>query len=102
MHAPRIRPATQRPGAIPEAPHDVMLVLDASTGQNAIEQASQFTAATEVNSLALTKLDGTAKGGVVIGISDQFQIPVRYIGVGEGIEDLQQFDKKEFIDTLFN
>ena len=87
---------------IPEAPHDVMLVLDASTGQNAIEQASQFTAATEVNSLALTKLDGTAKGGVVIGISDQFQIPVRYIGVGEGIEDLQQFNKKEFIDTLFN
>lgn len=87
---------------IPEAPHDVMLVLDASTGQNAIEQASQFTDATEVNSLALTKLDGTAKGGVVIGISDQFQIPVRYIGVGEGIEDLQQFDKKEFIDTLFN
>ena len=87
---------------IPEAPHDVMLVLDASTGQNAIEQASQFTAATEVNSLALTKLDGTAKGGVVIGISDQFQIPVRYIGVGEGIDDLQQFDKKEFIDTLFN
>ena len=87
---------------IPEAPHDVMLVLDASTGQNAIEQASQFTAATEVNSIALTKLDGTAKGGVVIGISDQFQIPVRYIGVGEGIEDLQYFDKKEFIDTLFN
>ena len=87
---------------IPEAPHDVMLVLDASTGQNAIEQATQFTAATDVNSLALTKLDGTAKGGVVIGISDQFQIPVRYIGVGEGIEDLQQFDKKEFIDTLFN
>ena len=86
----------------PEAPHDVMLVLDASTGQNAIEQATQFTAATDVNSLALTKLDGTAKGGVVIGISDQFQIPVRYIGVGEGIEDLQQFDKKEFIDTLFN
>ena len=87
---------------IPEAPHDVMLVLDASTGQNAIEQATQFTAATDVNSLALTKLDGTAKGGVVIGISDQFQIPVKYIGVGEGIEDLQQFDKKEFIDTLFN
>ena len=87
---------------IPEAPHDVMLVLDASTGQNAIEQATQFTAATDVNSLALTKLDGTAKGGVVIGISDQFQIPVRYIGVGEGIEDLQQFNKKEFIDTLFN
>ena len=87
---------------IPEAPHDVMLVLDASTGQNAIEQASRFTASTEVNSIALTKLDGTAKGGVVIGISDQFQIPVRYIGVGEGIEDLQYFDKKEFIDTLFN
>ena len=87
---------------IPEAPHDVMLVLDASTGQNAIEQATQFTAATEVNSIALTKLDGTAKGGVVIGISDQFQIPVRYIGVGEGLEDLQQFDKTEFIDSLFN
>ena len=79
-----------------------MLVLNASTGQDNIEQASQFTDATEVNSLALTKLDGTAKGGVVIGISDQFQIPVRYIGVGEGIEDLQQFNKKEFIDTLFN
>ena len=87
---------------IPEAPHDVMLILDASTGQNAIEQATQFTAATEVNSLALTKLDGTAKGGVVIGISDQFQIPVRYIGVGEGMEDLQQFNKTEFVDSLFN
>jgi len=87
---------------IPEAPHDVMLVLDASTGQNAIEQATQFTKATEVNSLALTKLDGTAKGGVVIGISDQFQIPVRYIGVGEGIEDLQVFNKNEFVDSLFN
>ncbi|MEZ7929773.1 MAG: signal recognition particle-docking protein FtsY, partial [Flavobacteriales bacterium] len=81
---------------IPEAPHDVMLVLDASTGQNAIEQATQFTKATKVNSLALTKLDGTAKGGVVIGISDQFQIPVRYIGVGEGVEDLQVFNKNEF------
>ena len=87
---------------IPDAPHDVMLVLDASTGQNAIEQATQFTKATEVNSLALTKLDGTAKGGVVIGISDQFQIPVRYIGVGEGIEDLQVFNKNEFVDSLFN
>ena len=86
---------------IPNAPHDVMLVLDASTGQNAIEQATQFTAATQVNSIALTKLDGTAKGGVVIGISDQFNVPVRYIGVGEGIEDLQQFDKIEFIDSLF-
>ena len=79
---------------IPNAPHDVMLVLDASTGQNAIEQAKQFTAATKVNSLALTKLDGTAKGGVVIGISDQFNIPVRYIGVGEGINDLQLFNSK--------
>ena len=87
---------------IPDAPHDVMLVLDASTGQNAIEQATQFTKATKVNSLALTKLDGTAKGGVVIGISDQFQIPVRYIGVGEGVEDLQIFNKNEFIDSLFN
>ena len=86
---------------IPEAPHDVMLVLDASTGQNAIEQATQFTKATKVNSLALTKLDGTAKGGVVIGISDQFQIPVRYIGVGEGVEDLQVFNKNEFVDSLF-
>ena len=87
---------------IPDAPHDVMLVLDASTGQNAIEQAKQFTLATKVDSLALSKLDGTAKGGVVIGISDQFKIPVRYIGVGEGIQDLQVFNKKEFIDSLFN
>jgi fused signal recognition particle receptor len=87
---------------IPEAPHDVMLILDASTGQNAIEQAKQFTAATEVSSITLTKLDGTAKGGVVIGISDQFNIPVRYIGVGEGIEDLQVFNKNEFVDSLFN
>ena len=87
---------------IPDAPHDVMLVLDASTGQNAIEQAKQFTLATKVDSLALSKLDGTAKGGVVIGISDQFKIPVRYIGVGEGIEDLQVFNRKEFVDSLFN
>ncbi len=86
---------------IPNAPHDVMLVLDASTGQNAIEQAKQFTKATEVSSLALTKLDGTAKGGVVIGISDQFQIPVKYIGVGEGENHLQVFNKFEFIDSLF-
>lgn len=87
---------------IPDAPHDVMLVLDGSTGQNAIEQAKQFTKATEVTSLALTKIDGTAKGGVVIGISDQFQIPVRYIGVGEGMEDLQVFNKFEFVDSLFS
>lgn len=86
---------------IPNAPHDVMLVLDGSTGQNAIEQASQFTKATEVTSMALTKLDGTAKGGVVIGISDQFKIPVKYIGVGEGIEHLQVFNKHEFVDSLF-
>ncbi len=84
------------------APHEVLLVLDASTGQNAIEQAKQFTAATEVNALALTKLDGTAKGGVVIGISDQFKIPVKYIGVGEGIEDLQPFDRQVFVDSLFS
>ncbi|MDY8134064.1 signal recognition particle-docking protein FtsY [Aquimarina sp. 2201CG5-10] len=84
-----------------DAPHDVLLVLDGSTGQNAFEQAKQFTAATEVNSLAVTKLDGTAKGGVVIGISDQFQIPVKYIGVGEGIEDLQVFNKFEFVDSFF-
>lgn len=84
-----------------DAPHDVMLVLDGSTGQNAFEQAKQFTAATEVTSLAVTKLDGTAKGGVVIGISDQFQIPVKYIGVGEGIEDLQVFNKFEFVDSFF-
>ncbi len=86
---------------IGDAPHDVMLVLDGSTGQNAFEQAKQFTAATEVTSLAITKLDGTAKGGVVIGISDQFQIPVKYIGVGEGIEDLQVFNKLEFVDSFF-
>jgi fused signal recognition particle receptor len=86
---------------VAEAPHDVLLVLDGSTGQNAFEQAKQFTAATEVTSLAVTKLDGTAKGGVVIGISDQFQIPVKYIGVGEGIEDLQVFNKHEFVDSFF-
>lgn len=84
-----------------DAPHEILLVLDASTGQNAFEQAKQFTAATEVNALALTKLDGTAKGGVVIGVADQFKIPVKYIGVGEGIEDLQLFDKVEFVDSLF-
>lgn len=86
---------------IPDAPHDVMLVLDASTGQNAVEQAKQFTAATQVTSLALTKLDGTAKGGVVIGIADQFKIPVRYIGVGEGIDDLQPFDSNRFVASFF-
>ncbi|MGB3776263.1 MAG: signal recognition particle-docking protein FtsY [Leeuwenhoekiella sp.] len=86
---------------IDDAPDEVLLVLDGSTGQNAFEQAKQFTAATEVTSLAVTKLDGTAKGGVVIGISDQFQIPVKYIGVGEGIEDLQVFNKYEFVDSFF-
>jgi fused signal recognition particle receptor len=87
---------------VPNTPNDVMLVLDGSTGQNAFEQAKQFTAATEVSCLAVTKLDGTAKGGVVIGISDQFQIPVKYIGVGEGIEDLQVFHKTAFVDSFFN
>ncbi len=87
---------------IEDAPHEVLLVLDASTGQNAIEQAKQFTKATEVTALALTKLDGTAKGGVVIGISDQFKIPVKYIGVGEKLTDLQVFNKTEFIDSFFN
>jgi len=87
---------------VPNAPHEILLVLDGSTGQNAFEQAKQFTAATEVNALALTKLDGTAKGGVVIGISDQFKIPVKYIGVGEGLEHLQVFNRKEFVDSLFN
>jgi fused signal recognition particle receptor len=87
---------------IPNAPHDVMLVLDGSTGQNAFEQAKQFTAATAVSSLVVTKLDGTAKGGVVIGISDQFQIPVRYIGMGEGMNDLQVFNKTAFVDSFFN
>lgn len=87
---------------IPDAPHDVMLVLDGSTGQNAFIQAQEFTKATDVTSLAITKLDGTAKGGVVIGISDQFKIPVRYIGVGEKVEDLQVFNKMEFVDSFFN
>ncbi|HPS46626.1 MAG TPA: signal recognition particle-docking protein FtsY, partial [Bacteroidales bacterium] len=87
---------------IPDAPHEILLVLDASTGQNAFEQAKQFTIATEVNALAITKLDGTAKGGVVIGISEQFKIPVKYIGVGEGMEDLQIFNKNEFVDSLFS
>ena len=86
---------------IPDAPHEVLLVLDGSTGQNAFEQSKQFTLATEVTSMAITKLDGTAKGGVVIGISDQFKIPVKYIGLGEGIEDMQVFRKKEFVDSLF-
>lgn len=87
---------------VPGAPHEILLVLDGSTGQNAIEQCAQFTQATDVTSLALTKLDGTAKGGVVIGISDQFNIPVKYIGVGEGIEDLQVFNRLEFVDSLFS
>src|SRR5699024_3788954 len=86
---------------IPNAPHEILLVLDASTGQNAIEQCKHFTQATDVNTLALTKLDGTAKGGVVIGINDQFKIPVTYIGVGEKIEELQLFNKKDFVDSLF-
>ncbi|TFH27299.1 MAG: signal recognition particle-docking protein FtsY [Bacteroidia bacterium] len=86
---------------IPEAPHEILLILDGSTGQNAFEQAKQFTIATNVNALALTKLDGTAKGGVVIGISDQFQIPVKYIGIGEKMEDLLVFDRNEFVDSLF-
>lgn len=87
---------------IPDAPHEVLLVLDGSTGQNAFEQAKQFTLATEVSAIALTKLDGTAKGGVVLGISDQFKIPVKYIGVGEKVTDLQLFDKEQFVDSLFN
>ena len=86
---------------IPDAPHEILLVLDASTGQNAIEQARQFIKTTEVNAIALTKLDGTAKGGVVIGISDEFNIPIKYIGVGEKMEDLQVFNKQEFVDSLF-
>lgn len=86
---------------VPDAPHEILLVLDGSTGQNAYEQAKQFSLATEINALAITKLDGTAKGGVVIGISDQFKIPVKYIGVGEGMEDLQVFNKYEFVDSLF-
>ena len=86
---------------VPDAPHEILLVLDGSTGQNAFEQAKQFTLATEVNAMAITKLDGTAKGGVVIGISEQFKIPVKYIGLGEGIEDLQIFRRREFVDSLF-
>ena len=86
---------------VPDAPHEILLVLDGSTGQNAFEQAKQFTLATEMNAMAITKLDGTAKGGVVIGISDQFKIPVKYIGLGEGIEDLQIFRRREFVDSLF-
>ncbi|MBW6497819.1 MAG: signal recognition particle-docking protein FtsY [Bacteroidales bacterium] len=86
---------------IPEAPHEILLILDGSTGQNAFEQAKQFTAATEVNALAITKLDGTAKGGVVIGVSDQFQVPVKYIGVGEKVEDLQLFDREAFVESIF-
>jgi fused signal recognition particle receptor len=86
---------------MPEAPDEVMLVLDGSTGQNAFEQAKQFSAVTNITSLAITKLDGTAKGGVVIGISDQFKIPVKYLGLGEGMEDLQPFNRAEFVDSLF-
>ena len=86
---------------VPDAPHEILLVLDGSTGQNAYEQAKQFSHATEINALAITNLDGTAKGGVGIGISDQFKIPVKYIGVGEGIDDLQVFNKYEFVDSLF-
>jgi fused signal recognition particle receptor len=86
---------------VPDAPHEIILVLDGSTGQNAFEQAKEFTRATEVNTLVITKLDGTAKGGVVIGVSDQFKVPVKYIGIGEGIDDLQVFDRNEFVDSLF-
>ncbi|MEN8228150.1 MAG: signal recognition particle-docking protein FtsY [Bacteroidota bacterium] len=96
----KIRRVMQK--VIPEAPHEILLILDGSTGQNAFEQARQFTKATEVNALALTKLDGTAKGGVVLGISDQFQIPVKYIGIGEKLDDLQVFDRNEFVDSLFS
>lgn len=96
----KIRKVLQK--LIPEAPHEVLLILDASTGQNAIEQAKQFTAATDVNGLVLTKLDGTAKGGVVIGISDQFKIPVRYIGIGEKMTDLQVFNRQAFVESLFD
>ena len=92
---------TKIKNVVPDAPNEVLLVLDGSTGQNAFEQAKQFTLATEVTAMAVTKLDGTAKGGVVIGISDQFKIPVKYIGLGEGMEDLQVFRKKEFVDSLF-
>ena len=96
----KIRKVMQK--LVPDAPHEVLLVLDASTGQNAIEQARQFTEATDVNALALTKLDGTAKGGVIIGISDQYHVPVRYIGLGEKMTDLQMFNPNEFVDSLFD
>ena len=96
----KVRKVMQK--VIPDAPHEVMLILDGSTGQNAFEQAAEFTKATEVNALCITKLDGTAKGGVVIGISDRFSIPVKYIGIGEKMEDLQVFNKYEFVDSLFN
>ena len=96
----KIRRVMQK--VISEAPHEILLILDGSTGQNAFEQAKEFTRATEVNALALTKLDGTAKGGVVLGISDQFQVPVKYIGIGEKLEDLQIFDREEFVDSLFS
>lgn len=96
----KIRKVIQK--LVPDGPHEVLLILDASTGQNAFEQAKQFTAATEVNALALTKLDGTAKGGVVIGISDQFKVPVKYIGIGEKMEDLQVFNRMAFVDSLFS
>jgi fused signal recognition particle receptor len=96
----KIRRVMQK--VIPEAPHEILLILDGSTGQNAFEQAKEFTRATDVNALALTKLDGTAKGGVVLGISDQFQVPVKYIGIGEKLEDLQIFDRKAFVDSLFS
>ncbi|HPG55483.1 MAG TPA: signal recognition particle-docking protein FtsY, partial [Candidatus Enterocola sp.] len=94
----KIRNVMQK--VVPDSPHEVLLVLDGSTGQNAYEQAKQFTKATQINALAITKLDGTAKGGVVIGISDQFKIPVKYIGLGEKMEDLQLFDKKAFVESL--
>jgi fused signal recognition particle receptor len=87
---------------VPDAPHEVLLVLDGSTGQNAFEQAREFMSSTNITGIAITKLDGTAKGGVVIGISDQFKIPVKYIGIGEKIEDLQIFNRTEFVDSLFN
>ena len=87
---------------IPDAPHEILLVFDGSTGQNAFEQAKKFIESTDVNSLAITKLDGTAKGGVVIGICDQFQIPIKYIGIGEGIDDMKIFDSKNFVNSFFN
>ena len=95
----KIRRVMQK--VIPDAPQEVLLILDASTGQNAYEQAKQFTEVTDVNALAITKLDGTAKGGVVIGISDQFKVPVKYIGIGEKLEDLQVFNREEFVEALF-